>query len=406
MRFAFPFLLTACAGVARSVSPCLCPWTPPTPCLACGIDESEGFPQPGGPTREEGRRREVFPSKWEDVGKCARTWCIFVNRGFAGGEGLVAVTTRPNFEALRKIEVDANKRAASVPSYYVDEVPGKGLGVIANRTLRRGDVVMTEYPAVLVHRSLEQSTIPQREQFALLDAAVDQLPLARREAFLAQMGHFGGHRITDILTTNAFQLDLGGPDGKHYGSFPGVSRFNHDCRPNVAFYISDRLAHITTVVRDVAAGGELSITYLDSSTPRVERQSRTRNAWGFPCGCSQCRLSDAASAKSDDRLVEMKKIEKEISDPLSTGVTPALLRKLVKLYKDERLECEVGGAYTLVALNYNMLGDATAAVKFAKLAEEAVVIEGGADVGDAQAMRELARAPKQHFTWRRRLPPS
>jgi hypothetical protein len=128
---------------------------------------------------------------------------------------MVAVTTRPNFERLLKLEETATIHAPSVPPYYIDKVPGKGLGVVANKTLHRGDVVMTEFPAFLVHRSLERSSITQSEQFSILDDALDELPPARREAFLAQMGHFGGHRITDILTTNASQLDLGGDDGQH-----------------------------------------------------------------------------------------------------------------------------------------------------------------------------------------------
>ncbi|KAK4442847.1 hypothetical protein QBC34DRAFT_418077 [Podospora aff. communis PSN243] len=390
MRLDYSFLFAICVGVARSADAPLCPWTPPTP---CSLQEQ--------PLRQE----PPPPSKWEETGKCAGKWCIFVNRGFGNGEGTVAVTTKPNFELLSKIQDSAHQKPSSPPPYYIDQVPGKGLGVVANTTLRRGDPVMLEYPALLVHRELERSTtVPQHEQFDLLDLALDHLPPARRDQFLAQMGHFGGHRITDILTTNAFQLNLGGDDGHHYSSFPGVSRFNHDCRPNVAFYISNRLEHITTVVRDASPGEELSLTYLDSATPRAERRSRARNAWGFQCQCSQCALSDAASALSDARLVEIKQIEKLISDPVSEGVTPGLLRRLAKLYKDDRLEVELGSAYTLMALNYNMLGDAAAAVKYARLAEEAVTIEGGADVGDAKAMRELAAAPKEHFTWRRRFP--
>ena len=217
------------------------------------------------------------------------------------------------------------------------------------------------------------------------------------------MGHFGGPRVADIFATNSFQMDLGGPDGHHYGCFPEVSRFNHDCRPNVAFYIDGSLRHTTTVVRDVTPDEELTITYLDSAEPRANRQDRARHAWGFECGCSQCQLSEAAAAMSDARLVEIKEIERRISDPTDPGVTPGLLRKLVKLYKDERLDVEVGGAYTLVALNYNMLGDAKLAVKYAKLAEEALAIEGGPGVRDVKAMRVLATAPKEHFTWRARL---
>jgi hypothetical protein len=264
---------------------------------------------------------------------------------------------------------------------------------------------MVQLPAVLIHRNFLH-TIPAQTQHPLLDAAIATLPASRRSTFFSQMGHFGGHRVADILATNSFQMTLGDarkPDSHHYGNFPEVSRFNHDCRPNVAFRLDAQLRHTTTVVRDVSPGEELSITYLDSAEPREKRQERAKQAWGFECGCSQCKLVDKAAAQSDRRLQEIQEIEAKLSDPTSKGVTKALLGKLVKLYKDERLDVEMGGGYTLIALNYNMLGDAKMAAKYAKLAREAVIIEGGPEAGDAEAMRVLAEGPKQHFTWRARL---
>jgi hypothetical protein len=229
MRLPYPVLLAACsAAVAHSANPSLCPWIPPTPCLVDGVNEPKEFqPQARSAQQQKRIKQDIPPSKWEDTGKCAGAWCIFLNRGFANGEGTVAVTTRPNFEILLTIEAATNNRAATSPPYHIDQIPGKGLGVIANKTLHRGDVVMTEFPACLVHRGLAGSSLSPASQFSLLDSAVDALPPPRREAFLSQMAHFGGHRVTDILTTNSFQLNLGGTDGHHYGSFPGVSRYNH-----------------------------------------------------------------------------------------------------------------------------------------------------------------------------------
>jgi len=405
MRITYSSLcLAACAGAAQSFGSLdSCLWRPAPPCLACGIDDIEEprfFAKPF--ERDTTKRHEKAPSKWEGPGKCAGKFCIYANRGFADGRGIVAITTSNNLNGLKKVESSFMSLSHGPAPYYIAQVPGKGLGVIANRTLHRGDTVMIQPPAVLIHRGLLE-TIPPAEQYPLLDAAISQLPPARREAFLSQMGHFGGHRIADILATNSFQMDLGGPAGHHYGNFPEVSRFNHDCRPNVAFRVDKTLTHTTTIVRDVAPGEELSITYLDSTEPREKRMHRARQAWGFTCGCSQCQLPAKAAAQSDRRLQEMKEIEARLADVNDREITTGLLRKLVKLYKDERMEVEMGGAYTLIALNYNMLGDAKMAAKYAELAREAVIIEGGSEAGDAEAMRVLAEAPKKHFTWRARL---
>ena len=43
------------------------------------------------------------------------------------------------------------------------------------------------------------------------------------------------------------------------------------------------------------------------------------------------------------------------------------------------------------------------AVKYARLAREAVLIEYGEGTGDAEGMRVLAEAPKEHFSWRARV---
>ncbi|KAK0732120.1 hypothetical protein B0H67DRAFT_566710 [Lasiosphaeris hirsuta] len=413
MRLSHPLLLASCASaiqhraLLKPADSCL--WRPPPPRLACAIDEWGDNPSGANTTtafqkkasgRSQQRTHETLPpSKWEATHHCAGPYCIFTNPGFAHGRGMVAITTSPTLPKLRAIEPSRPVPA----SYHLSLVPGKGLGMIANQTLSRGAVVTTESPAVLIHRGFLE-TIPAAEQHPLLDQAITHLPPPLRAAFLAQMGHFGGHRVADILATNSFQMDLGGADGHHYGNFPAVSRFNHDCRPNVAFRVAGGgLVHTTTVVRDVAPGEELAISYLDSFESRERRRQRAKMAWGFECACSQCSLGEEAVRRSDARLEEIRRVEGVLGDFQSTGVDAALLRKLVKLYRDERLDAGVAGAYTLVALSYNMLGDARLAVKYAKLAREAVIIERGPEAGDAEAMRELAEAPKEHFTWKARV---
>ncbi|KAK0621876.1 hypothetical protein B0T17DRAFT_493603 [Bombardia bombarda] len=375
-----------------------CPWRLPPPQLACSIDELDDLssailpPRPPSPP----------PSKWEGPHDCVNQYCIFSNPGFADGRGIVTITTARAIEKLKAIEQTRNiVHPPNPPPYTIAPIPAKGLGLLANTTLHRGTPIMRHTPAVLIHRSFLEH-LPPRRQHALLDAAITQhLPLTLREAFLAQMGHFGNpHKISDILITNSFQMDLGGDDNHHYGNFPEVSRFNHDCRPNVAFHIGADLTHTTTAVRAVQPGEELTISYLGMFEPRAMRQQRALQAWGFACTCSQCGLGEGPAAKSDGRLEEIARIEGAMADVASGGVTPALLRRVVRLYKEERLEASVAGVYTLVAMNWNMLGEEGMARKYAGLAAEAA---GGEGEGDAVAMRELERDPRGHFTWRRRV---
>ncbi|KXH39128.1 hypothetical protein CSAL01_03159 [Colletotrichum salicis] len=387
-----------------------CPWTPLETLSECSTDiATERKQNTETNQRQRNETTETVPLGWTGPHGCAGAYCLYANRGFANGRGIVIISTPENVQKAKSLEQDLqtpdreDDPSSRNPSFQIAEVEGKGLGMLANKTLARGDTVMLKTPVLLAHRTFIERT-PQVDRHFLLDSVTSFLPAATRKTFLSQMGHFGGHKVSDIMVTNSFQMDLGGGaqgDGHHYGNFPEVSRYNHDCRPNVAFRI-DGLRHRTTIVRPVKPGEELTISYLDQLGVRSVRQHRAKRAWGFECGCSQCSLPKKLISASDQRLMEMEELERQLSD-IGAKVTVAMVEKFLKLYKEERLESKLAGAYTTAALNFNLLGRNKLAVKYARLAVEAGTIESGPEMGDVEAMRELAADPKKHFTWRGRL---
>ncbi|KAL0939516.1 HET domain containing protein [Colletotrichum truncatum] len=395
---------------ARLLGTRTCPWTPlEESVLECPVKDRTTSNGEYSTQKSNNETRPDEPQDWTGPHGCAGDYCLYAHRGFAAGRGVVIISTLENQQKLKEMgekieEHSTGDPGSSTPPFRITEVGGKGLGMIANKTLARGDIVMLQTPVLIAHRAFIEHT-PPAKQYPLLDAVANLLPAPARKSFLGQMAHFGGHEIVDIMQTNAFQMDLGGGsqgDGHHYGNFPEVSRYNHDCRPNVAFHIGTDGRHKTTVVRPVKPGEELTISYLDQLDVRSLRQERARIAWGFDCGCSQCSLAKRKAAASDKRLVEIQDTERKLSD-ITAKVTTSLIEKLLKLYEEERLESKLAGAYTLAALNFNLLGDKNKATKYAKLAVEAGVIENGSDAPDVEAMRVLAADPKKHFTWRGRL---
>lgn len=380
----------------------MCPRTPLLAELECSITELNETKQHGG-TRKDIPIRKSEPQGWTGPHKCAGDYCLYACRGFVAGRGIAVITTRENVQTLKTVEkkIQANAGNTFPPPFRVAEVDGKGLGLIANTTLARGNTVMAQTPVLLAHRNFIEQ-IPRDQQHVLLDAVPGLLPAATRRSFMRQMGHFGGHKVSDIMATNSFQMDIGGTDSHHYGNFPEVSRYNHDCRPNVAFFIGPDLVHRTTVVRAVKPGEELTISYLDPLEARAMRQDRARLAWGFDCGCSQCSLRDDLASQSDQRLVEIRELERQLMD-FSFKVTSKMIDRFLKLHAEERLESKLAGTYTTAAMNYNLLGRKKEAVKYAKLAVEAGEIEYGAAAADIESMRGLAANPTKHFTWRGRL---
>ncbi|KZL72140.1 het domain protein [Colletotrichum incanum] len=413
-------LACACYTVASEAQAQLrwsqtCPWTPLEELLlecsswdlATAERKCEGSEQ--GQTRGNGTTNPE-PLGWTGPHGCAGSYCLYANRGFADGRGIVIISTPGNVQKAKDLERNLQGQSveedpsSSKPPFQITEVEGKGLGMIANKTLARGDTVMLKPPVLLAHRAFIERTPPADRHF-LLDAVAGLLPPPTRKSFLGQMGHFGGHQVSDIMATNSFQMDIGGGaqgDGHHYGNFPEVSRYNHDCRPNVAFRIGPDLRHRTTVVRPVKPGEELTISYLDPLGIRSVRQHRAKRAWGFECGCSQCGLAKKQAAASDARLLEIEELERKLSD-VGARVTTAMVERFLKLHAEERLEAKMAGAYTTAALNFNLLGRNKMAVKYAKLAVEAGTIENGPETGDVEAMKALAADPKKHFTWRGRV---
>ncbi|KAK9771139.1 hypothetical protein AB5N19_00367 [Seiridium cardinale] len=229
-----------------------------------------------------------------------------------------------------------------------------------------------------------------------------QLPPAEQQQFLAQAGEFGGHKISDIMFTNSFQISVQGQDGQYFGNFPAVSRFNHDCRPNVAFYIDETLTHHTHAIRDIQPGEELTISYLDSFRAREVRQARAHASWGFACTCPQCSLPKEDADASDARLYSIYQVENKLADLSSKDVSPDMIEQLIDLYKRERLDFKMADAYTIAALNYNLFGMADEAKEYANLSIEQGLIEHGPGAPDIEAMRSLLADGKGHWTYNRR----
>ena len=100
------------------------------------------------------------------------------------------------------------------------------------------------------------------------------------------------------LHLNAFRvdiprLDLSLDEQVQHGSGTAVyllpSMFNHECDPNVDAVWRHGDAQLTLAARrDIAAGEQLSISYIDADQPVAERRRVLRHGYGFHCVCAAC----------------------------------------------------------------------------------------------------------------------
>ncbi|KAK1972407.1 SET domain-containing protein [Colletotrichum sublineola] len=360
------------------------------------------------------KKKDIWRSDegWYGPHACAGAYCSYSRPSFAGGRGIVLVTTPFSAEEASHLPAFAAESIAGEGDgdlFRIVEMPGKGLGLVANQPIRRGQRIMTQPPAVVVHRRFIDD-IETEGQYRVLEDAVAHLPEATRAMFMAQMGQAAAHRSTgqrvhDIMHTNSFELGLRITDGHHFGNYPEVSRFNHDCRPNVAFYIDDSdLRHYTHAVRDIQPGEELTISYVDSLSARVVRQDRAQRNWGFGCACAHCSLPEPFARASDERLTRMWEIEQQLSHWNGETVDEEMIERLVSLYRQEQLDQSHGAdAFRLAALNYNSLGMEAEALEHARFAEEQLLLERGPRSRQVEDMRDLMRDPRTHYSWRQRV---
>ncbi|KAI0525847.1 hypothetical protein F5B22DRAFT_256352 [Xylaria bambusicola] len=331
---------------------------------------------------------------WRTSPDCFEEYCVYTSDGFFD-KGISLITTASNHARVAHIQPPQKGSTSHQEKTRIANIPGKGKGLVATRMIHRGDRIMTTSPALLVHRNAFRELSLEDINY-LMDVAVNNLPKSRKESYMSQAG---SRKIIDILFTNSFQVTLGGNDGFHYGNYPEVSILNHDCRPNMAFYVDNNLTHHTHAVRDIKPGEELTISYVDTLQIRSARQERLRNSLGFSCACSSCTLSKEESNASDNRIRAISRIESELSDFNSKTTSPAMIEEYLSLYRTEGLDNSIAGAYTLAALNYNFFGNAKLAEKYAQLSVEAGQLENGPDAGDVREMIILAKNPKSHWSW-------
>ncbi|CEM04249.1 unnamed protein product [Vitrella brassicaformis CCMP3155] len=82
------------------------------------------------------------------------------------------------------------------------------------------------------------------------------------------------------------------PSFKGYALFPVFSLLNHSCEPNSESTYVDRNTISAFTTRDVAAGEELTISYIDNTMSLADRREELRG-YGFVCTCPKCEREAA-----------------------------------------------------------------------------------------------------------------
>ena len=170
--------------------------------------------------------------------------------------------------------------------FKIVEISGKGTGMVSQKKLYPGDLIMTEKPLIEVPGNIYDNLA---KVVKYLDKVVDRMSSSDREVFLnltdcqrpADPSYLG------IFDTN--DMDFGGSGAV----FPVMARVNHSCQPNAEF-VSDQERGIQRLVAidNIDKEDEITINYLpmeeEGSDVKKRRQQFLKKHYCFTCTCRCC----------------------------------------------------------------------------------------------------------------------
>jgi hypothetical protein len=175
-------------------------------------------------------------SPWSHKPRCVQEhnstekFCVYSSSKFAQNRGISLFTTPEHSKRFRELPAfttpDVTKDANNEPNppYESRELPGRGIGLIVNRTLHRGDHIFSNTPVLVIHEQVFEIFFKTDRQ-PYQTRGVQQLPEHSSKLFMDLCGHFGGDKVEDIINTNSFAVDMfTGEDETAYNVvFPEIS---------------------------------------------------------------------------------------------------------------------------------------------------------------------------------------
>ena len=226
--------------------------------------------------------------------------------------------------------------------FTIAAIAGKGMGVRATRSYRKGDMILCE--AALLTGSRNEGEAALEARFAALSPRDQSRVMALHDCHAAPGGtEEGGGKATKtvfgIMATNSLPLGIGADVS---GLFPIISRFNHSCVANVHHSYNALLGMETVYANeDIAPGTEMCNCYISrlKYTDRNARQARLRGEFGFACACAACALPlGAARINSNRRRRQLADLDRSGARHLRDGDRAAAERDAARFV--ELLEAE------------------------------------------------------------------
>ena len=255
-----------------------------------------------------------------------------------------------NSKANQNLIPTVSRHIKASAIYIIENSPGKGLGMFATNSIRKGTRILAEKPFFCLSEAPELSLI---DPYAPNDIseAFDHLTINEQSKYMSLHcpERSDCSPLVSIYEANCYEM------GPGTCICLDASRINHSCIPNAHFSWNDSTKRITVhAVKDIPMGEEVTISYCPAIRTFKGRQSSLK-PYVFTCRCLACQMDTEFGRSSRIRRQQMRNLDHEIADfqhdPSAARAEygncneePAILR-LVNLLNDEGLVYETSRAY-------------------------------------------------------------
>ncbi|KAL8719657.1 MAG: hypothetical protein Q9225_003354 [Loekoesia sp. 1 TL-2023] len=221
--------------------------------------------------------------------------------------------------------------------YDIQDIPGKGRGLVAGVQIAKGQRILREQP--LFTCSLLWTSYKDFETH--LASSISSLSPAEQDVFfsLHNANPESDHPLVARFLTNCLPCQ----DHQAAAVYSTACLINHSCQANVhgSWNAEARVATVHAV-RAIKAGEEITMNYVSGMTHAV-REEKLKRLFGISCSCGLCSLPLAAIEKSDAQRSAIQRLFDEVEDMQHIAEQPeqciTKCGQLMKLIEEEYAGC-------------------------------------------------------------------
>ncbi|KAG6304768.1 hypothetical protein E4U45_001165 [Claviceps purpurea] len=282
--------------------------------------------------------------------------------------------------------------------HVLQDIPGKGKGLVATREIPKGTRILSEQPLITLPATVPGEMVPDILCRQWVSVNIDQ-----RTAYLSLHNNFangikkGGSQFVGIFYSNCREFGR----GDKVAVFLEACRINHDCESNAeGEWNSNIKRHTVHAIRDIHAGEEITLCYAAYHETRTTERRAFQKEYHFVCSCHTCNLPAEQREERDRKLLQLMNLSKLFHETVYLCPPIMSLQYLdaqIRIYSElNREDHDVALVYEFAADMTISQGDLARGRVFAQKAESIHKTTLGSDSPMAIKFADLARDPSSH----------